>query len=161
MKDSREKLCKLMITYNFTDFDGLSRQLGPISLNKPPPTLPGLCRKRSDEGNDTGRMSSPTSDSPKQTLRNRPPKPIPQESQAPREFAPSLPTENQPHVKLDDGETILLTPLYQKIMDKPYVHMISRPKAKALIANGNYGTLLFSLNSIILHDTYVTSINPH
>lgn len=124
------------------DFDGLSRQLGPISLNKPPPTLPGLCRKRSDEGNDTGRMSSPTSDSPKQTLRNRPPKPIPQESQAPREFAPSLPTENQPHVKLDDGETILLTPLYQKIMDKPYVHMISRPKAKALIANGDDGMFL-------------------
>lgn len=55
----------------------------------------------------------------------------------PNEFAPSL-----PYVSLDDDKRLQLTPLYQKLMEKSYFHLISRSKAKSLIMRGQDGMFL-------------------
>ena len=143
---------KLIITYIFTDLDGkdLSSLLGAatISHKKLPP--PPLFQKHSGGGNDTSSVQLSTSGLPSHITHNRPPKVMgphplskrsPQESQAPQ-FTPPLPKKTHLYVTLDGGENILLTPLYQKIMEKPYFHLISRAKAKTLMMNGKYVALL-------------------
>ena len=65
-----------------------------------------------------------------------------QKSKAPKNCAPPPPGESQQVIKLDNGETILLTPLYQEISAKPYFQLASRAKAKASVMDGNYITFV-------------------
>ncbi|XP_063873487.1 uncharacterized protein LOC135107490 isoform X3 [Scylla paramamosain] len=122
----------------------LSSRLGVATLShkkKPPVSL------KLSGGSDSGSASG----SPKHISCNRPTtgnhpllancssfscKTSPSEN-PPNEFAPPL-----PYVSLDDGKRLKLIPLYQKLMEKPYFHLISRPKAKNLIMSGEDGMFL-------------------
>ncbi|XP_071542285.1 uncharacterized protein [Panulirus ornatus] len=71
--------------------------------------------------------------------------------EVPKEMAPSVPgAPSLPHIgetnpvqiKLHGGESIELLPLYRRIMDQPYFHMISRAKSKDILKTAMDGMFL-------------------
>lgn len=58
---------------------------------------------------------------------------FPQAGNASLEYLHMSPTK----IRLENGEYVTLSPLYQKLMEKPYFHLISRNFAKELVTKGN------------------------
>lgn len=52
---------------------------------------------------------------------------------------PPAPGGPLPKVSLEDGVKIILIPLYEGLMEKPYFHLLSREGAKKLVLQGNIG----------------------
>ncbi|XP_045610561.1 uncharacterized protein [Procambarus clarkii] len=71
--------------------------------------------------------------------------------QVPQEMAPAVPgvsplpsvgMTSTERVNLGDGESIELIPLYRRLMEQPYFHVISRAKSKNILENADDGMFL-------------------
>ncbi|XP_045135014.1 uncharacterized protein LOC123518322 isoform X2 [Portunus trituberculatus] len=126
------------------DFDDdWNRQLGAATL----PQKKQSSVSRNHLGGTDSRLAS---GSLQRVPHNRPPMPT-------NEFAPSL-----PYVILDNGKTLDLTPLYKKLLEKPYFHLISRHKAENLIMPGEDGIFLIRPSTKSGHPlTLVLSLEKH
>lgn len=145
----------LIPTCNITDSDDrdLSSRLGPLSLShgkRPPAPLPPPVGNNLSEGRHISQARPPALDLPNRSDRSKQPAPpsfsgysshsshqsFPKESHALPELSLNSSASSQPFINLGNGEHIELTPLYRKIMEKPYFQFISRAKAKELVMQG-------------------------
>ncbi|XP_050714403.1 B-cell linker protein-like isoform X3 [Eriocheir sinensis] len=138
------------VAHNLSEGRNTSQARPPASL--PPPVAHNL-----SEGRNTSQARPPAPDLPNRSDRSRQPAPppsfsgssshsshltFPKESHAPQELLQNSAASCHPFISLENGEQIELTPLYRKIMEKPYFQFISRAKAKELVMQGKEGTFL-------------------